>query len=58
MGDKETKNDQVVFLTWRLGDVGGVKEAAPHHWNDLLLFCSPGVTASWEKLKAALNPAI
>lgn len=57
-GRQGDKNDQIVFLTWRVGGVRGVKEVAPHHWNDLLLFWSLGGTGSWEKLKAALNPAI
>lgn len=57
-GRQGDKNDQIVFQTWRLGDVKRVKEAAPHHWNDLLLFGSPGGTGIWEKLKAALNPAV
>jgi len=35
----------------------GRKEAAPHHWTDLLLFWSLGNIGSWQKLKAALTPA-
>lgn len=51
------RNDQTVFLTWRMGDVAGRKEAAPHCWSYLLLFCSLGNIGSWQKLKAALTPA-
>lgn len=57
-GRQGDKNDQIVFLTWRLGDVRGMKEAAPDYRNDLLLFWSPGSTGAGEKLKAALNPAV
>lgn len=36
------QNDQIVSLTWRMGDVAGRREAAPDHWNYLLLFWSLG----------------